>query len=71
MSDTIWLEKYRPQTLEEVQGNDESINTLKNISTEGNIPNMILVVRHFINNPSNSKKIRDHPELEKLAAYFV
>lgn len=44
MTDTIWLEKYRPLTLEEVQGNEESINTLKTISQEGNIPNMILVV---------------------------
>jgi len=45
MSDIIWLEKYRPQTLEEVHGNEESINTLKTIAHEGNIPNMILVVR--------------------------
>lgn len=44
MNDTIWLEKYRPQTLDEVQGNEEAIYTLKTIATEGNIPNMILVV---------------------------
>jgi len=44
MTDTIWLEKYRPQTLDEVQGNEESINTLKTIAVEGNIPNIILVV---------------------------
>lgn len=44
MADIIWLEKYRPVTLDEVQGNEESINTLKTISHEGNIPNMILVV---------------------------
>lgn len=49
MSDTIWLEKYRPQTLDEVQGNEEAINTLKTISVEGNIPNMILVVKSFKN----------------------
>ena len=46
-SDIIWLEKYRPQTLEEVQGNEESINTLKTIAAEGNIPNMILVVMKY------------------------
>lgn len=51
MNDTIWLEKYRPSTLDEVQGNEEAIYTLKTIATEGNIPNMILVVniKTFIN----------------------
>lgn len=44
MSDTIWLEKYRPQTLDEVQGNEESLQILKNIAQMGNVPNMILVV---------------------------
>ena len=44
MADEIWLEKYRPKTLDEVQGNVESINQLKLIAIEGNIPNMILVV---------------------------
>jgi len=44
MSDEIWLEKYRPKTLDEVQGNVETINQLKCIAIEGNIPNMILVV---------------------------
>lgn len=45
MSDEIWLEKYRPQTLEEVQGNIDAVNSLKVIANEGNIPNMIIVVR--------------------------
>lgn len=43
-SEEIWLEKYRPKTLEEVQGNTETIAQLKCIAAEGNIPNMILVV---------------------------
>ena len=44
MFDEIWLEKYRPKTLDEVQGNVETINQLKYIAAEGNVPNMILVV---------------------------
>jgi replication-associated recombination protein RarA len=32
MSDEIWLEKYRPKTLDEVVGNVEIINQLKKIS---------------------------------------
>ena len=43
-TEEIWLEKYRPRTLEEVQGNTETITQLKCIAQEGNIPNMILVV---------------------------
>jgi len=42
-TEEIWLEKYRPRTLEEVQGNTETITQLKCIAQEGNIPNMILV----------------------------
>lgn len=48
MSDIIWLEKYRPQVLEEVQGNVESLTVLKNIAALGNVPNMILVVTIII-----------------------
>eukprot|EP01015_Nassula_variabilis_P015107 TRINITY_DN2260_c0_g2_i14.p1 TRINITY_DN2260_c0_g2~~TRINITY_DN2260_c0_g2_i14.p1 ORF type:complete len:323 (+),score=47.25 TRINITY_DN2260_c0_g2_i14:82-1050(+) len=43
MSDEIWLEKYRPKTLEEVQGNPDTITQLKVIAEEGNVPHMILV----------------------------
>lgn len=38
----IWLEKYRPKTLDEVTGNHEAILQLKRIAEEGNVPNMIL-----------------------------
>lgn len=48
MSDIIWLEKYRPQVLEEVHGNEESLTVLKNIAALGNVPNMILVVSQNI-----------------------
>ena len=42
MSDEIWLEKYRPSNLSEVQGNPDAVSQLTAISVEGNIPNMIL-----------------------------
>lgn len=44
MTDEIWLEKYRPSVLEEVQGNPEAINHIKEFARKGNIPNVILTV---------------------------
>ena len=34
--------RYRPKTLDEVEGNEDSIFKLKKIAEEGNLPNMIL-----------------------------
>jgi replication factor C subunit 2/4 len=42
MSDEIWLEKYRPVTLEEVHGNPEAVNHIREFARKGNIPNVIL-----------------------------
>ncbi|KAL4430093.1 hypothetical protein ABPG74_013540 [Tetrahymena malaccensis] len=42
-SKEIWLEKYRPRTLDEVQGNEDALIKLRTIAEEGNVPNMILV----------------------------
>ncbi|KAF8820180.1 putative replication factor C subunit 4 [Cardiosporidium cionae] len=39
---TIWIEKYRPITLEDVVGNEEVIKRLRIISREGNMPNLML-----------------------------
>lgn len=38
-----WVEKYRPQTLDEVVGNDRIVQQLKAISLQGNMPHLILV----------------------------
>lgn len=38
----IWLEKYRPKTLNEVYGNIEQVNTLRACVAQGSIPNLIL-----------------------------
>ena len=45
MSDEIWLEKYRPSTLEDVQGNIEALNHIREFAKKGNIPNIILAVQ--------------------------
>ncbi len=38
----IWLEKYRPKTLNEVYGNIEQVNTLRSCVAQGSVPNLIL-----------------------------
>ncbi|KAL8449092.1 hypothetical protein Emag_003763 [Eimeria magna] len=40
--DSIWIEKYRPQTLDEVVGNDEILQRLRLIALEGNMPHLLL-----------------------------
>lgn len=37
-----WIEKYRPQKLEDVVGNEETVMRLQAISQDGNLPNLIL-----------------------------
>jgi replication factor C subunit 2/4 len=37
-----WIEKYRPQTLDEVVGNTEAVSRLNSIAEVGNLPNIIL-----------------------------
>ncbi|GAO50338.1 P-loop containing nucleoside triphosphate hydrolase protein [Saitoella complicata NRRL Y-17804] len=37
-----WVEKYRPQTLDDVVGNEETIERLKVIAKDGNMPHIII-----------------------------
>ena len=37
-----WVEKYRPHTLDEVVGNEETLVRLRAIAEDGNMPNLIL-----------------------------
>jgi len=37
-----WVEKYRPKLLKDIVGNDETIERLKQIAVDGNMPNMII-----------------------------
>lgn len=39
------VEKYRPQVLSDIVGNEETVQRLMVIAKEGNMPNMILSVR--------------------------
>ena len=37
-----WVEKYRPHVLKDIVGNEETIDRLKQIAIDGNMPNMII-----------------------------
>lgn len=37
-----WIEKYRPQKLEDIVGNEETLVRLQAIAKDGNLPNLIL-----------------------------
>jgi len=37
-----WVEKYRPQFLEEIVGNEETVERLKIIAKDGNMPHVII-----------------------------
>eukprot|EP00527_Entomoneis_sp_CCMP2396_P002686 CAMPEP_0198142282 /NCGR_PEP_ID=MMETSP1443-20131203/5111_1 /TAXON_ID=186043 /ORGANISM="Entomoneis sp., Strain CCMP2396" /LENGTH=352 /DNA_ID=CAMNT_0043805253 /DNA_START=130 /DNA_END=1188 /DNA_ORIENTATION=+ len=37
-----WVEKYRPKTLDDVVGNEETVSRLRAIAKTGNLPNLIL-----------------------------
>ncbi|OMJ92701.1 hypothetical protein SteCoe_4442 [Stentor coeruleus] len=38
-----WVEKYRPQILDDVVGNERTLKQLQTIAIQGNMPNMLLV----------------------------
>jgi len=40
--DMPWLEKYRPQYMRDIVGNEETISRLKVIAKHGNMPNLII-----------------------------
>ena len=37
-----WVEKYRPRTLNDVLGNEDTVLRLRAIAKDGNMPNLIL-----------------------------
>ena len=40
--DMPWVEKYRPRTLDDVVGNDDTLVRLRAIAIDGNMPKLIL-----------------------------
>ncbi|KAH3757154.1 replication factor C subunit 4 [Pelomyxa schiedti] len=40
--DMPWVEKYRPRTLDDVVGNEDTVTRLKCIAKQGNMPNLII-----------------------------
>lgn len=40
------VEKYRPSRIRDIVGNEEAVSRLQIIAEEGNMPNIILAVRH-------------------------
>lgn len=39
-----WVEKYRPKSISDVVGNEETTSRLAVIAEEGNLPNIIITV---------------------------
>lgn len=37
-----WVEAYRPRTLKDVVGNEDTVQRLQAIASTGNLPNLIL-----------------------------
>lgn len=42
MEDLPWVEKYRPETLDEVVGNEATVQRLKAFAQEGNVPHIVI-----------------------------
>lgn len=40
--DTPWVERYRPRTLDDIVGNEETLIRLQSVAKHGNMPNIIL-----------------------------
>lgn len=48
-----WIEKYRPETLDQMVGNEETLVRLQAIAKDGNLPNLILA------GPPGTGKVRN------------
>lgn len=45
--DMPWVEKYRPNKVADIVGNEDAVSRLQVIARDGNMPNLILAVRNF------------------------
>lgn len=55
-----WVEKYRPMSLDQVVGNEDTITRLQAIGEDGNMPNLIL------SGPPGTGKVSDTVSRELL-----
>jgi replication factor C subunit 2/4 len=44
--DMPWVEKYRPNRVTDIVGNEDAVSRLQVIARDGNVPNLILSVRY-------------------------
>jgi len=45
--DVPWVEKYRPNKVADIVGNEDAVSRLQVIARDGNMPNLILSVSLF------------------------
>lgn len=43
-----WVEKYRPNKVADIVGNEDAVSRLQVIARDGNMPNLILAVSNSI-----------------------
>ena len=43
-----WVEKYRPVDMNDIIGNEETVQRLRVIATQGNMPNLVISVRESV-----------------------
>jgi replication factor C subunit 2/4 len=46
--DMPWVEKYRPNKVADIVGNEDAVSRLQVIARDGNMPNLILAVSNSI-----------------------
>lgn len=46
--DVPWVEKYRPNKVADIVGNEDAVSRLQVIARDGNMPNLILSVSFFL-----------------------
>ena len=44
-----WIEKYRPQTLDDIVGNEATVERLGVFAKQGNVVTLLIAVRLLIN----------------------
>ena len=42
MNNSIWIEKYRPKTFDDIIGQDKNINIIKNVLKNNSLPHLLL-----------------------------